>query len=115
MNIENKINEINDIILSSKNTIKKFNELKNELKKEMKKELKLKEKINKEPKKYDNKTYYEHFKEKNADKIKTQIECPECLCLYTYFSKSQHMKSKKHLYLKDKLLKEKTQNNIINE
>ena len=114
MEIEIQIkNQIKDI-LNCKNIDDAIKKLKN-IHKEIIKEAKEKEKQNKEPKKYDNKTYYEHFKAKNADKINDKIECPDCLCLYTYFSKSRHMKSKKHLYLKDKLLKEKTQNNIINE
>lgn len=44
-----------------------------------------------------NRNIYETFKKKNADKIKAKCICEICGGKYTYFNKSRHAKSKKHL------------------
>jgi hypothetical protein len=44
-----------------------------------------------------NKKYYEKVKKEKSDKIKKQIDC-ECGGFYSYYSKSKHLKSKKHTY-----------------
>ena len=41
---------------------------------------------------------YLKFKEKNKDKIKAKIFCDICGGHYVYYSKSLHLKSKKHLF-----------------
>lgn len=43
------------------------------------------------------KNYYENFKNKNVDKIKEKSVCKICSGSYTYFNKSSHTKTKKHL------------------
>lgn len=43
------------------------------------------------------KNYYENFKNKNVDKIKEKSVCEICGGSYTYFNKSSHMKTKRHL------------------
>jgi hypothetical protein len=43
-----------------------------------------------------NKDYYEAFKLKNQDKISHTVHC-DCGGSYSYYSKSTHMKSVKHL------------------
>ena len=47
-----------------------------------------------------NKKYYEKVKAEQVDKLKKKIDC-ECGGFYTYYSKSKHLKSKKHTYFVD--------------
>jgi len=42
------------------------------------------------------KLYHQNFVEKNKDRIKEKHFCPVCFGVYTYFNKSQHMRSKRH-------------------
>jgi len=60
------------------------------------------ESVVKTKKKYDQKKYNNNFMEKNKDKIKLKIVCDVCCGSYTYYNKSKHMKSKKHLNLLNK-------------
>ncbi len=46
---------------------------------------------------YDTKAYYQTFKTKHADRIKTQEVCEYCGGHYTYFNKSHHNKAMKHM------------------
>lgn len=48
-------------------------------------------------KKYDNKKYYQKFKEKHQNELKESITCDICGGSYKYFNKSIHIKTKKHL------------------
>lgn len=48
-------------------------------------------------KKYDQNSYNKRFQEKNADKLKEHITCPICYGTYTYFNKSKHIKSQRHI------------------
>lgn len=48
-------------------------------------------------KKYDQNAYNKRFQEKNADKLKENITCPICYGTYTYFNKSKHLKSQRHI------------------
>jgi hypothetical protein len=48
-------------------------------------------------KKYDTKKYYETFREKNKNSVCCSIVCEICGGKYSYFNKSHHQKSKKHL------------------
>ncbi len=50
-------------------------------------------------KKYDQNAYNRRFIEKNTEKIHTQHICDVCCGSYTYFNKSKHLKSKKHMDL----------------
>jgi len=43
--------------------------------------------------------YVKIFIEKNKDKIKEKIQCPICYSSYTYFNKSKHYKTKRHLLI----------------
>lgn len=52
------------------------------------------------PKLYSNKKYYENFVKKHQDKINQKIVCGYCNGSYSYFNKSQHMKSQKCLKAK---------------
>lgn len=47
-------------------------------------------------KKYDNKKYYQNFKEKNGEKLNEKSVCEICGGKYSYFNKAHHNKSKKH-------------------
>ena len=47
-----------------------------------------------------NKEYYETFKIKHHDKITTKIDCSLCGGSYVYYSKSAHLKTKKHIFSK---------------
>jgi hypothetical protein len=54
--------------------------------------------IEKKPKKkYNSKKYNDKFREKNHEKLSLKKECEICKNHYTYYSKSKHMKTKKHL------------------
>jgi hypothetical protein len=64
-----------------------------------------------------NKEYFNKFIISNGDKIKEKITCDICKGQYTYFNKSHHVKSKKHMNIcelneKDKEIEE-LKNNII--
>ena len=52
--------------------------------------------------KYDSKKYIQTFLNKNATKVKEKITCDICCGSYTYFNKSKHIRSKKHLLLVEK-------------
>lgn len=55
--------------------------------------------------------YYEKFKEKNDEKIHQKKICEVCGGSYTYFNKSKHNKTKKHLL--GVLKKENPENEIL--
>jgi hypothetical protein len=61
-----------------------------------------KEKIQKIKKKYDYKKYNKTFSETNSEKIKKKCICQVCMGSYTYFNKSKHNKSKRHLLFLNK-------------
>lgn len=46
-----------------------------------------------------NKVHRQKFLEKNKEKIKEKVQCPICYSTYTYFNKSKHFKTKRHLTL----------------
>lgn len=50
-----------------------------------------------ESKKETNRRYYEAFRSKNAEKIQTKEICPVCFGHYTYYYKSAHLKTSRHL------------------
>jgi len=50
-----------------------------------------------EKKKYNSKMYNDKFREKHAEKIAKKIVCTGCGRTFTYYTKSKHMKTKKHL------------------
>ena len=50
-----------------------------------------------EKKKYNSKMYNDKFREKHAEKIATKTVCTGCGRTFTYYTKSKHMKTKKHL------------------
>jgi len=57
----------------------------------------------------DKKAYYQNFKNKHPQEITTRYECEICGGHYTYYTKSSHIKSKKHckiikIYNVDKVL-----------
>ena len=52
--------------------------------------------------KYDSKKYIQTFLNKNASKVKEKITCEICCGSYTYFNKSKHIRSKKHISLVEK-------------
>jgi hypothetical protein len=56
-----------------------------------------------------NKKYYEKVKKEQVDKLKKKIDC-ECGGYYTYYSKSKHLKSKKHTYFIEHGEKKKPKN-----
>lgn len=58
--------------------------------------------ISKIKKKYNQSQYNKNFMEKNKDKIKEKIICDVCCGSYSYYNKSKHMKSKKHINLLNK-------------
>jgi len=49
-----------------------------------------------------NTKYVRKFIEKNKDVINNKIECPICYSTYTYFNKSKHLKTKRHLKMLEK-------------
>ena len=53
--------------------------------------------LEEEKRKYNSKKYNDKFRQKHAIKLSQKIECDICHNSYTYYSKSKHMKSKKHL------------------
>jgi len=48
-------------------------------------------------KKYNSKKYNDTFRQKHADILKQKINCSICHNDYTYYTKSKHMKTKKHI------------------
>lgn len=59
--------------------------------------------IVKDKKVYPYNDYNKKFMEKNKEKIMEKQKCEICCGSYTYFNKSKHLKSKKHLDLLNKL------------
>jgi len=55
------------------------------------------------PKKYNQKKYYNTFVIKNKDKIIEKQQCDICCGSYTYYNKSKHYKSNRHLKMANKL------------
>lgn len=53
-------------------------------------------------KKYDQKKYNDKFIEKNKDKVMEKKVCDICCGSYTYYNKSKHMSSAKHIKLVNK-------------
>jgi hypothetical protein len=53
-------------------------------------------------KKYDQSQYNKKFIEKNRDRINEKIICDVCCGSYSYYNKSKHMKSLKHVKLLNK-------------
>jgi hypothetical protein len=49
--------------------------------------------------KHNSTKYVKKFIEKNKDKINIKVQCPVCYSSYTYFNKSKHFKTKRHLLL----------------
>lgn len=49
--------------------------------------------------KYDQNLYNKNFMEKNKEKITSKQICPICKGKYTYYNKSTHFKSKKHIMI----------------
>mgnify|MGYP003651812179 CR=1 FL=1 len=49
----------------------------------------------------DTKLYYQNFKAKHPNIINSKHECEICGGSYTYYTKSSHIKSKKHLKIKE--------------
>jgi hypothetical protein len=41
--------------------------------------------------------YYDKFREKNLDKIQEKQQCSTCGGSYTYYNKSRHIRSAKHI------------------
>ena len=66
-----------------------------------------------EKKKYDNKKYYQNFKEKHKDELKETIKCEICGGSYKYFNKPIHNKTKKHIEFLNGTRKSKEENEKI--
>jgi len=49
----------------------------------------------------DAKLYYQNFKAKHPNIINNKHECEICGGSYTYYTKSSHIKSKKHMKIKE--------------
>jgi hypothetical protein len=67
-----------------------------------KKFIRVKKIIQEEPikeKKYNQMKYNKNFAEKNKEKINERKICPICCGSYTYYNKSTHFKSIKHIML----------------
>jgi hypothetical protein len=84
-----------------------FDFLKKDVKNEETEILKVDDNNNKDNKdkknnKYDQNKYNKNFMEKNKDKIKEKIICDICCGTYTYFNKSKHFKSSKHIKIMNK-------------
>jgi len=50
----------------------------------------------KQKKTYDNKAYYQNFKNKHPSILTDKIVCDKCGGKYTYYNKSRHNTAKKH-------------------
>lgn len=48
-------------------------------------------------KKYNSKKYNDTFREKHKEELKEKKICDVCNRFYTYYTKSKHMKTKKHI------------------
>ena len=59
--------------------------------------------------------YYLNFKNKNEDKIKQKTKCLICGGKYTYYHKSRHMKTIKHLKAQIKIHEENNEHEKANE
>jgi hypothetical protein len=59
------------------------------------------ENIEKQKPKY-KREYYLKFKEKNSERITEKHTCEVCLGTYTYYNKSAHIKSKRHIKFLEK-------------
>ena len=60
--------------------------------------------INNEPiKKYDQKKYNSTFMTKNKSKIMEKHVCDVCCGSYTYYNKSKHLKSNRHIKMLNKI------------
>lgn len=46
--------------------------------------------------KYSQKKYNDNFRNKHAEEIKKKIICQSCGYQYSYYSKSKHLKTKRH-------------------
>lgn len=46
--------------------------------------------------KYSQKKYNDNFRQKHAEEIQKKIICKACGFHYTYYSKSKHLKTKRH-------------------
>ena len=55
---------------------------------------------------------FNNFLNKNKDKIKEKIICPLCFGSYTYFNKSVHIRTKRHLRMEENKQNNKTIINI---
>jgi hypothetical protein len=55
---------------------------------------------------YDAKKYYDKFKQNIDEK---QFNCDLCECVVSYYAKSSHLKTKKHLLILSKMEKLKNQ------
>ena len=55
---------------------------------------------NKKKYKYDDKKHFKKFLESHKDKLNESIKCPICDGSYTYFNKSRHIHSTRHLKYK---------------
>ena len=52
---------------------------------------------------YNSKKYNVAFSLKNSAKIKEKVVCSTCCGSYTYFNKSKHIRSKKHIDISEKI------------
>jgi len=53
--------------------------------------------------KYNQREYNRRFIEKNAERIHTKTVCDVCCGSYTYFNKSKHLKSARHIRLVERI------------
>jgi hypothetical protein len=56
---------------------------------------------------YDQNIYNKNFYEKHKDKIHEKLTCECCGGSYSYYNKSKHVKSKKHLFHVEKQERER--------
>jgi hypothetical protein len=80
--------------IDRKNIIKKKSYIKDKTKSYIKD--KTKSYIKDKTKSYPSKQYNDKFRQKNALKLAEKVNC-SCGGYYTYYSKSKHLQSKKHL------------------
>jgi hypothetical protein len=57
-------------------------------------------------KKYNQLNYNKRFNEKNKERVKEKHVCDVCLGSFTYYNKSKHFKSKRHIDLLNKFNKQ---------
>jgi hypothetical protein len=53
--------------------------------------------------KLNNKEYYSNFKNKHEGIITNKIKCDTCMGVYSYYTKSTHLQSKKHISVSEKI------------